>query len=452
MRKNSKHKKLSCSILTVILTISLVGCGSTSKSSSSDGSKESNGGNKGNNSANQAESSGGYMEGALFQYGMVSAKTEDSKWGFMNMKGEWAIKPVYRSVIEFGPDGMAFVSKESKEWRLIDTKGEYLSDTVYTYVNPFSACGIAEVSIIKDKKETHYYIYKDANGNVVEYDASKWITTGNFSSDGYAVVSVWDDAANTDYEGIIDSNFNYVMEPKSGMDYNFISNGLMCVIDYNNQISGMMNMNGEWVYQTPSYLENYEARLYNNGKIKDRYGKIMDSNGTLLANVNELTKDMPMGPYDCENSKSYSYGEWMLIVSGSKNSSYNVNYLDENYKPVFSNPIHLYSNDSYGNEYGDLRYDRLIIKVPVDKDASGKVTGIAVSYDENTVEKEIIVIDSNMNIIFVPSELGYSSVHEYFADGYTYTHKSKNEYLVIDKSGNALFTTSEAVDFIDRKE
>lgn len=390
--------------------------------------------------------SGVYQKDAFFQFGLVSAKTEDKKWGFMNQKGEWVIPPIYRSVYDFGPGGFAFVSTASKQWRVIDTAGNYVSDRVYTYVSPFSTCGIAAVQEIVDKKTKRFYLYQDENGDLKEFDANMWGSLGNFSDDGYAVISIWEEETTSSIYGVIDKNFQYVLEPTKGLWIGPVNYGMFHVVDEVNEISGMMNVRGEWVYRTTNYLENYSANCYKNGLILDRYDTIRKNDGEYVTDVNEITKDLPMGAYSVENGNSYLYGDWLLVVSGSKNSSFNVNYLNKNFEPVFPYPLHFYSNDSYGGSYGDMRYGRLIVKLPVEKDADGKVTAISEISDEKS-EYVLLVIDEEKNIIFVPGEKGFSYVKGYSSDGYTSVKSGNKEYSVIDRDGNILFSTTEAVEF-----
>jgi len=63
-------------------------------------------------------------------------KEENGKWGFVNSKNEWVIKPKYIAVNKFS-EGLAAVQKGIK-WGFINTNGDYVVKPVYGYVNDFN--------------------------------------------------------------------------------------------------------------------------------------------------------------------------------------------------------------------------------------------------------------------------------------------------------------------------
>jgi len=62
-------------------------------------------------------------------------KEDKGKWGFVNSKNEWVIKPKYIAVNNFS-EGLAAVQKGIK-WGFINTNGDYVVKPVYGYVHDF---------------------------------------------------------------------------------------------------------------------------------------------------------------------------------------------------------------------------------------------------------------------------------------------------------------------------
>ena len=179
-------------------------------------------------SESEEEGNGTYTETydpeALFKFGMTPVKDKTTgKYGYKNEAGQWVIEPQFVMANDFQVNKTAFVRTGSNkdQYRLIDRDGAFVSDYIfkrYTDDLVFAPNGIAVGKVCQaDGTELgHGYFYLE-NGEI-QFEKREEEVLSGFSKDGYAVV---------DNKAVIDSNFEYVVEPQE--DYYMIreSNGLI---------------------------------------------------------------------------------------------------------------------------------------------------------------------------------------------------------------------------------
>ena len=100
-----------------------------------------------------------------FSEGLAAAKPK-YVWGFINKKGEWAVKPQFGAVGRFSRDlaKVQFIKRNGMVrglWGYINKKGELVIKHQFKYASDFFKDDIARV-VIKDK-----YAYIDKTGNVI---------------------------------------------------------------------------------------------------------------------------------------------------------------------------------------------------------------------------------------------------------------------------------------------
>lgn len=123
------------------------------------------------------------------------------RWGYINKKGEFVIKPVYNSARQFQENGLAVITTKDLSG-IIDKSGKYVVQPKYQSIQEFSE-GLAVVMSEKG------FMVIGENGLEVTSEVYDYI--GSFK-DGRAVVSI----ANTDGRwlyGYINRNGNVVIQP-----------------------------------------------------------------------------------------------------------------------------------------------------------------------------------------------------------------------------------------------
>ncbi|MDF2534653.1 MAG: repeat-containing protein [Bacillales bacterium] len=78
-----------------------------------------------------------------FESNQYAAVKIDGKWGFINKKGKWTIKPKFQNAISF-TIGLGGV-QQNGIWGFIDLKGDSVIEPQFSEVKPFSKLGLAPV-------------------------------------------------------------------------------------------------------------------------------------------------------------------------------------------------------------------------------------------------------------------------------------------------------------------
>lgn len=239
-------------------------------------------------SESEEEGNGTYTETydpeALFKFGMTPVKDKTTgKYGYKNEAGQWVIEPQFVMANDFQVNKTAFVRTGSNkdQYRLIDRDGAFVSDYIfkrYTDDLVFAPNGIAVGKVCQaDGTELgHGYFYLE-NGEIQFVKREEEVLSG-FSKDGYAVV---------DNKAVIDSNFEYVVEPQE--DYYMIreSNGLISVdfpkIKQGYSEYGYMDLNGNVVIRG---LRTRGGPFAENGiAVADE--QLIDKNGRVIFDLTE---------------------------------------------------------------------------------------------------------------------------------------------------------------------
>jgi len=152
-------------------------------------------------------------EETVFSEGLAPVK-EDDEWGYINIKGEYVIKPQFKYAFQFS-EGLAPVMNDYGDWGYINNKGEYVIEPQYRWCEKFSE-GLAAVEDIK----------------------SGW--------------------------GYINSDGEYVIEPDFNTAYSFI-NGFAIVNGKDGWVC--INTKGETVVECGYYLDSYTRPQYSDDMV-----------------------------------------------------------------------------------------------------------------------------------------------------------------------------------------
>jgi WG containing repeat len=90
--------------------------------------------------------------GPFSTIGLAAAATQaskkmDSRFGFIDREGRWAIQPQFIRALAFGKDGVAPASLDGDNWGLIDQKGHWVVEPKYADINGFNEDGLARFSM-----------------------------------------------------------------------------------------------------------------------------------------------------------------------------------------------------------------------------------------------------------------------------------------------------------------
>lgn len=416
-------------LLVGAMALSLAACSSNGSDGTKDTENSANSGNKQTESAENGEgtdtkptTSGTYMKGALFQFGIVPVNLKDGTAGYMDMNGEWYIDPVYNDANSFGPDGVAFVFKKGEGWRCIDLNGEYVNDTVYKDVGRFSSSGIAAIVIDGADGEEKGYFHKGENGfeHVIIEGCDH---LGEFSDEGYAIAGRFNKA-----HGLLNSDFEWVVEPKEGifLGSTAITHGLCAIEDKNEKKAGYIDAEGSWVITIPEYNPNKWSRYgFGDNGLTYYDGAFYDTswNKVFEAGIN-VDVDFRDSVWARSGTKSFDY----YNESGEK-------------------VLHMTNTDLRGFACTEpvMIADRMFCVSPVYLDENGKVTDIVWAEPGRTDcdrdEFEKVVINSKLEIVFVLADKGLYDISNYYADGYAYSEIEDNVFAIIDSEGNTICTT-----------
>lgn len=206
--------------------------------------------------------------------GLISNRGDNGLYGFIDLRGEWAISPDYDDVLFFS-EGLAPVRKGEK-WGYIDKSGDLIIDCQYDLPLSFSH-GVAVVG------ENSLYGLIDKEGNILaepEYEAFylPWSDPVGMQKNGRV--------------GFIDSKGNIAIDfkfpsnnPSKGIgSYLYCFNGDLAVVilDEKTQERGVINKSGKVVFRTRNnrissvFEGGYLFSLDGEGKLKsiiDRRGR-----------------------------------------------------------------------------------------------------------------------------------------------------------------------------------
>ncbi len=424
-------KKIVSWLLLGAMAVSLASCGSNGSDGTDDtessanvaGDKQTEIVDNGEDTDTKPTTSGTYMKGALFQFGIVPVHLKNGGGaGYMNMNGEWYIDPVYDAVKSFGPDGVAFVFKKGEGWRCIDLNGEYVTDTVYKDVGRFSSNGIASIVIDGSDGEENGYFHKGENGfeHVIIEDCDY---LDAFSDEGYAVAGRFNKAY-----GLLNSDFEWVVEPKEGifLGQDAITHGLCAIEDKNEKKAGYIDAEGNWVITIPEYNPNKWSRYgFGDNGLAYYDGAFYDTSWNKVV--------------EAKSEMRIDFTESVWARSGKKSFTY--------YNEAGEQVLQMTSTDLRGFACTEpvMIADRMFCVSPVYIDEDGKIVDIVwADLGRTDCEREEfakVVINSKLEIVFVLSDKGLYDISNYYADGYAYSEIEDDVFAIIDSEGNTVCTT-----------
>lgn len=104
------------------------------------------------------------------------------KWGFVNSKCQWVIKPQFSNAHAFS-NGLALVKDDGTgKWGYIDEKGNWAIRPIYSIEPTDFCCGVAGVT---DKSGRHYLI--DKSGNIVKQVGNEYYNVTDYDYILYTV-------------------------------------------------------------------------------------------------------------------------------------------------------------------------------------------------------------------------------------------------------------------------
>lgn len=214
------------------------------------------------------------------QNGLAAATSDDSfinaKYGYIDMSGDFVIKPQYDVAIPFNSNGYAIVgigTNNGIEYGIIDEKGKYVIEPMFYSVSGFDKNGIAIV-IVKETDDLKYGIINKKGEYIIE-PQMEYIS--DFDGNGLAIAAIQSSGA-TKY-GFINIQGEFVIEPIFTKTNGFKGNELavVAVKSQDKETYGFINTNGDYVieprYDSASNFSNGAARV----AVDDKVGYINES-------------------------------------------------------------------------------------------------------------------------------------------------------------------------------
>lgn len=186
-----------------------------------------------------------------------------TKWGYIDEKGQFVIKPIYLEVGDFQPNGLATVYTENEQAGVINTQGKYVIPPKYNYIQNF----VDGRTIASDSQSRRVL---DEKGQVI-FETSGFI--GAFC-DGLALFEV-DKSGSS--QGYIDKNGKVILKPIYKAAQSF-SNG-KTLVELEDNSFALIDTTGKILH---SYQRN-DLKFYHGGFIsfeKDWKIGYIDENGT----------------------------------------------------------------------------------------------------------------------------------------------------------------------------
>lgn len=157
-------------------------------------------------------------------YPASAYENNQKKWGYINHRGDFIIKPSFDSAEEFQSNGLAVV-RNGNDYGIIDIKGNYITEHKFSYISPFSE-GIAIVEDASGFKAI------DEKGKII-FEGSSYI---GYFKNGMAYFN----QKSTDgryFYGYFNNLGEIVIQPKYEFAENFIDDKAVVKLgDYNYQI------------------------------------------------------------------------------------------------------------------------------------------------------------------------------------------------------------------------
>lgn len=199
--------------------------------------------------------------------GIIGYSVRD--FGFINLQGEWVIKPRFTAAHSFAPNGLAVVTeKDTGKQGAINARGEWVFSDKSIEPSSFSANGLAPAEYKTPSREVAqgvgYWGYVDATGRwAIE---RRFYSAHAFAANGLALASephllkLESFSRTLEKYGFINVKGEWVIPPtfEPGDVLGFAENGLAAVKV--NEKWGFINAQGKWVIPPKfSYISSFYA-------------------------------------------------------------------------------------------------------------------------------------------------------------------------------------------------
>jgi uncharacterized protein (TIGR02145 family) len=237
------------------------------------------------------------VEEKKYLIGRVKNNNEEYKLGFIDVKGNWVIQPMFQSVREFH-EGLA-VAQINGKWGFIDTKGNWVIQPNFQWVDDFNE-GLAGAEI-NDK-----FGFIDTKGNWVIQPMFEWASAFH---EGLAPARI-----NGKY-GFIDSKGNWVIQPMFEWAYEF-HEGLASARIKDKY--GFIDTKGNWVIQP--IFERLSWGGFHEGlavaEINGKYGFIDTKGNWVIQPIFQTAWDFNEGLAAVEINDKFGFidtkGNWVI--------------------------------------------------------------------------------------------------------------------------------------------
>lgn len=230
----------------------------------------------------------GFTENGLALAGIENSEG-DMMYGFIDRTGEWVIEPKFAAAESFSKNGLAAAAVRDDSgyfiWGYIDESGSFVIEPAFNIAKSFNDTGLAVISIAEQDSDGKYIYYDgiiNSNGDYVAEPKYGYIyyddITGKLYDEDLILVG---DSPFGKY-GYIDRNGNEVIEAKYSGLGGFAPNGLASIRNDDDKI-GFVNKSGEMVID---FQFDRVDGFYDDGycvvRVGDKYG-IIDSDGNYIA-------------------------------------------------------------------------------------------------------------------------------------------------------------------------
>ncbi|WP_395767762.1 WG repeat-containing protein [Aquirufa sp.] len=240
-----------------------------------------------------------FAEANLFYDDLALVKEDgpDGKYGFINKEGQFIIKPTYKFATSFS-EGLAWVTSTLSHPQLINTKGEVITELKSaTYVYTFNE-GLAAFS-----NDKNLYGFVNKSGEVVI--TPQFHSVGYFSQGLCAVSNEKGDVGFIDKTGKLVMNYQF---GGSVLLESFTFHEDLCVVLGKNDKYGVINKEGEFVINPQYEYLNDNCNGMFGFRMENKLGWI-DKTGKILINpqFEDFSQFVYNGLAPILSGKTYGY-------------------------------------------------------------------------------------------------------------------------------------------------
>ncbi len=270
----------------------------------------------------------------------VGSNPETSAYGFIDLKGNWVVEPMYGFMSGFNENG--FILARVGDWAtgktgLLDSKGNWVVNPDFNGLSFFSSNGLASARVGSVSTGKHGFI--NENGDWVLkpiYDFAHSFTDVGIASVKYE--GKW---------GFIDETGKWVLKPRYDYLGQVSENGLAIALDnsYISQKYGYLDISGNWLIK-PQFekAEMFSSNGLAAVKIGEHWGFINEEGDVVIE-----PKYYFVEKFDSNGMAAARIGDWYTGKAG---------YIDENgnwiIKPEYAGVIGFSEIGSSIVRYGDF--------------------------------------------------------------------------------------------------